>query len=181
MKIAARLDRNLYGPDRNQRYLWVHLEVPRRSDPAARQPLDISLVLDRSGSMAGEKIALARQAAINAVRLLRETDRCALVVYDNEVDLVAPARTVDATHRDLISRALNRVDARGSTDLFGGWTRGAEQIGDESAERLRRVLILTDGLANVGLCEPAEIVRHVRELNLRGRRDEHIRRRQRLR
>lgn len=168
MKITARIDRPIVGPTGGTRYLWVQLEVPRKAAQSARQPLDIALVLDRSGSMSGTKISLARQAAKGAAQLLRETDRCALVAYDNEVLTAVPTGAVDSGQRSRLSRALGSIDARGSTDLFGGWAGGAEQVSAEAPGRIRRVLLLTDGLANVGIVDPDIIQGHVRELNLRG-------------
>lgn len=168
MKISARIDRAIFGPGGGRRYLWVQLEAPRRAVLGARQPLDIALVLDRSGSMGGQKIALARQAAKGAAQLLRETDRCALVAYDEEVLTSVPTGAVDTTQRSLLNRALDALDARGSTDLFGGWAAGAEQVSADEPGRIRRVLLLTDGLANVGVTDPSVIRGHVRELNVRG-------------
>ena len=168
MKLSLGLDRRLYGPDGATRYLWVRIEVPRRSSPTPRSPVDISLVLDRSGSMGGQKIELAKRAAVQAVNLLRETDRCGLVAYDDEIIRAVRCRPLDPAQRTALLQALQGLHARGSTDLFGGWLAGAEDIGDEEANRVRRVLLLTDGLANVGVTQPNEIVHHVRELSLRG-------------
>jgi Ca-activated chloride channel family protein len=128
----------------------------------------VALVLDRSGSMSGPKLTLAKQAATQAVNLLRENDRCALVTYDDEVIKAVRCKPVDATQRASLSRALANLEARNSTNLFGGWLAGAEEISEAEDGRVRRVLILTDGLANVGITQPAEILRHVRELSLRG-------------
>jgi Ca-activated chloride channel family protein len=168
MKISARIDRSIVGPSGGCRYLWLQIEAPRRSGRSDRAPVDIALVLDRSGSMGGRKIALARHAAKGAAQLLRNTDRCALVAYDDRVVAAVPSGFVDASQRSLLSRAVDSLDARGSTDLFGGWAAGAEQVSEDAPGRIRRVLVLTDGLANVGIIEPDEIKGHVRELHLRG-------------
>lgn len=168
MNFRIALDRRLYGPAGGRRHLWARIEVPRSETRSRRAPLDIALVLDRSGSMSGSKIELAKQASALAVNLLRETDRCALVGYDDEITLAARVRPVDAAQRAALRDGLAALYARGSTNLFGGWMAGAEEISEAADGQLRRVLLLTDGLANVGVTEPAQILHHVRELALRG-------------
>ncbi len=151
------------------RYLRVSIEAPEAAPREDRTPVNISLVLDRSGSMAGEKIERAREAAIGAVRSLRAEDRFSAVFYDNRIDLVMPSRQASAAARAEAERAIGAVRARGSTNLCGGWLRGCEQVAEHLADdAVGRTLLLTDGLANVGITAPEEIVAHARALRSRG-------------
>lgn len=151
------------------RHLWVRIEAPRSARPeTARSPLDIELVLDRSGSMGGSKIEYTRWAARMVANLLRESDRAGLVAYDDEILGLAACQKLDGSQRARLLDAIDRLYARGSTNLFGGWLAGAEELSRLDGERVRRVLIMTDGLANVGVTDHAEILHHVRELASRG-------------
>jgi Ca-activated chloride channel homolog len=169
MNVHIALDRRLYGPQGAMRHLWVRIEAPRSKRSASkRQPLDIELVLDRSGSMGGAKIEYTRQAASMAVNLLRGSDRCGLVAYDDEILALARCRAIDSEQRSRLLGGVGQLYARGSTNLFGGWLAGSEELSSLDGGRIRRVLMMTDGLANVGVTNRAEILHHVRELSVRG-------------
>ncbi len=123
-----------------------------------KTPLNISLVLDRSGSMGGEKIRYAREAAAFLVRRLRPTDVVSVVAFDGQVQTVAEPATGDAQAG--LPAAIEAIDVRGSTNLSGGWLRGRElvsRIANGPKGAVKRVLLLTDGQANVGVTDPAAL------------------------
>jgi Ca-activated chloride channel family protein len=143
-------------------------------DPNARlaAPVDVAFVLDRSGSMGGEKLALAKEGISLALERLRPTDRVALVIYDDEVEVVQPLTDAAPAAVARLQRALRPLDTGGSTFLSGGWIAGCQELANAPAEdtgrtRIRRTILLTDGLANVGMLDPQELAKHASQLRKR--------------
>lgn len=124
-------------------------------DAAVRPPQALALVIDRSGSMAGRPLAEARRCAEFVVGRLRGDDAVALVQFDDRVQrLWPPAPLGDG---QALRAAIAGIEAGGSTNLHGGWRDGAEALADRAGIGLRRVILLSDGQANVGCTDPAEI------------------------
>jgi len=161
MTYDIRIDRHLIrAAGGSVRYALVSITAPQAPPKAGREPLQVSLVLDRSGSMGGPKIALAREAVRQALQALRPADRFSLVVYDEEITTVVESAKATAEARRNAMEKLARVDARGSTDLHGGWRAGCDQLAAHlDAEHVGRCLLLTDGQANVGISDPAELAK----------------------
>lgn len=168
--LRVRSDRRfIRSAHRSERFVLVEVEAPPAPRQAQREPVNLAFVLDRSGSMSGQKISLAKQAIETAVDRLLPTDRFAIVCYDDRIDVVVETTSASREAKANAIQRLRAIDARGSTDLGGGWLRGAEQVALAMAPAgVNRTLVLTDGLANVGIVDPAELARHARELRARG-------------
>ncbi|MEM6884564.1 MAG: VWA domain-containing protein [Verrucomicrobiota bacterium] len=123
-----------------------------------RVPLNLAVVLDRSSSMSGAKIEQARQAAMLLVDQLEAKDTFSLVVYNNEVKVLIPAQPVN--NKEWIRRKIQSIQSGGSTALYGGVEAGSRQLRDYlDQERINRVILLSDGKANVGPKTPHELAR----------------------
>ena len=121
-----------------------------------RVPVNVALVIDKSGSMGGEKIRKAKEAALAAVDRLSKDDIISVVAYDSSVRVLVPATKV--SDRETIRSGINQLSAGGSTALFAGVGKGAAEIRKFLEEdRVNRVILLSDGLANVGPDSPGEL------------------------
>lgn len=134
--------------------LLVRIVAPENVSPSSDRPqLNVGLVIDRSGSMTGAKLQRAREAASFCVRQLGKHDRNSVVAFETEVRTIVHGRPV--TDPAPILRAIGGIEQGGSTALFEGWTRGAEEVAAGLAPSgVNRVILLTDGQANVGVTDP---------------------------
>jgi Ca-activated chloride channel family protein len=131
--------------------LFIKVELTGAIPPAGqeRAPINVAIVLDRSGSMSGEKIQNARQAAMAALEYLNSSDTIALVTYDDTVDV--PFAAAKLENKQAVQRAIRRIDTGGMTALYAGVSEGAKQLTRFlDRERINRIVLISDGLANVG-------------------------------
>jgi Ca-activated chloride channel family protein len=158
--------------------ILLQITAPEIARRRQRPSLDLAFIVDRSGSMAGGAFELARQGVEHALRLLDGQDTASVIVYDDRIDTLLSQRLLNAEAHDKAVRRLRRVGPRGSTDLAGGWLTGCDQLApiadgtrvvrNGGSRSIVRALLLTDGLANVGMTDADEIAQHAAELAARG-------------
>jgi len=92
ISFGLRSDRSLLSCEPDERLLLVDIHAPQPAGAKRRAPVNLALVVDRSGSMAGAKLKLALAAARQAIRALDERDRFSVVVFDDHVQVPIPSR-----------------------------------------------------------------------------------------
>jgi Ca-activated chloride channel family protein len=129
--------------------------------PAAGEdmvPVDLVVVLDRSGSMNGQKLSDARRAVIYLLERLGPKDRLSVVTYSDRVDVLFPLVQVNSSSRERLKALVRTITARGGTNLGSGLQNGIAALLQTAADRRqRKVILISDGLANHGITGPIQL------------------------
>jgi len=137
-------------------YLLAKVTGPKGENNREPLPLNLSVVIDRSGSMKGDKLKYVKLAAKELVSKLGKKDRLSLVAYDSTVQKLLRPRMVEEKQRYF--DAIAPLSSGDMTNLSGGWLQGCDDVGSELSEKgVNRVLLLTDGLANRGVSDPNKL------------------------
>ena len=157
LKMTARLSRKYITPEQNHTlYLLIDLEAAEKQAAGERLPVNLGFVIDRSGSMRGAKLDTTKQAVQFAVSHFTPQDIASLTVYDDEVQVLYPAKPVK--YKDELKGIVSRIFPGGMTNLSGGMTAGYQEVARNARpDQVNRVLLLTDGLANRGITEPKRL------------------------
>jgi Ca-activated chloride channel family protein len=124
------------------------------------QPVDMVIVLDKSGSMNGEKMAQAKRAVSHLVSALTARDRLGIVAYSDSTLTLSSLMPVTGDHANRLERAVTGISAAGATNLGAGLDRGLSFLtGAKDAGRLGKLILISDGLANRGVTDPAALGR----------------------
>ena len=147
---------SMLANEKQTNYLRVGLTGFDLPSAEKRPPVNVAIVLDKSGSMQGDKIEQARSAAIEAVGRLGDDDIVSIVVYADVVEVLVPA--TKASDRQAIVSAIEKIQSQGGTALFAGVSKGAAELRKfKQEDRVNRVILLSDGLANVGPASTSEL------------------------
>lgn len=157
--IDLRWGNTQVSPQQPEAVLQIGFTTHKSSQFIDNTPLNICLVIDRSGSMSGTRIAHARQSALQLLNKLRPQDYVSLVVFDHQVDVLL--KHEPATNKMKIRQAIQGIDTRGSTDLNSGLIKGYELVAQQYKENANnKVLMLTDVLTNTGQVDIEAIVKN---------------------
>jgi Ca-activated chloride channel family protein len=137
-------------------YIKVGIKGYETDGSIDRPPVNVAIVLDRSGSMSGDKIRQAKEAAKYAVDLLGPQDILSIITYESTVDVLMPATRVADKNR--VKSLIDEIQIAGSTALFAGVSKGAEELRKFlDRDRVNRIILLSDGIANVGPDSPGAL------------------------
>lgn len=156
IKLRTELGQSSYFGEKGQKtYLRIDLEGIRREE-TERTPVNIAIVIDKSGSMNGNKLAQAKEAAIMAVERLGRDDYVSIITYSSKVDVLMPSTRV--TNTTEFRHRIKSIRSNGQTALYAGTKRGIHELEEFLDEnRVNRVILLSDGLANVGPSKPSDL------------------------
>jgi Ca-activated chloride channel family protein len=169
LSLAIRVGNRLaFAAERTRQHVLT--QVTALGAPASggrRMPVNVALVIDRSGSMEGEPLEYVKRACNHVVDLLSPEDVLSIVTFEETVDVLMPARRV--TDPNLIKQHIARITPGNTTNLFDGlYAAGAQASSVPLDGYVTRLLLLTDGEPTAGLRDFQSIVNLVADLKTRG-------------
>jgi Ca-activated chloride channel family protein len=168
IKLKAELSQTVLPEGKDGRvYLRVALEGLEQEEEGERIPANVMLVIDQSGSMKGQRLEQAKEAALMAAERLGDDDVLGIVSYSDNAYIRVPAgKFRDA---DAVRSAIRRLQANGRTALYAGVSQGLRELSEfVDPYKVNRVILLSDGLANVGPSTPRELAALGREAGADG-------------
>lgn len=168
-KLSAALSgqRLLHGSDGE---MFLSLELATNDVISKeRPPMSLAIVIDHSGSMQGKSLQQAKKAARGLLDQLSEQDSVAIVQYDDHAEVLQAMQRLDVETRDHMHNIIKGIRADGSTNLHGGLTLGRDEVMRNLTKGgVNRVILLSDGKANVGMTDPASLGRVALEASDKG-------------
>jgi Ca-activated chloride channel homolog len=169
MVVSARLVTGRILPGTQEHNLAVTITAPPTESATARPPLSLAIVIDRSGSMHGQPIENARVAALSMLRQLDVRDAFTVVTYSSSSETVIPMKRATDASKAEARAAIETIDDDGGTCISCGLETAARELAHSPIEGgLRRILLISDGQANVGLHERDELAQLAAHTAARG-------------
>lgn len=165
VNLVVKSEYSVYSKDKvNSVYVNCNIKAPECPE-LDRKPVDLVVVLDRSGSMSGSKLELCKKTIEFLIRELSPKDRLSIVSYDTNVRTDMRLTLMDNKGTQSTEGILKRIRAGSATNLSGGLLAGVQEIQSETRtdggnpNPIQSVLLLTDGLANHGITDTSGIIK----------------------
>jgi len=136
---------------RGETFLMLEARANQSDKPKAQGQVNLSIVIDRSGSMKGTRLRNAINAAIGAVERLHDGDMVSVVTFDTRTEVVVPASVIGSASRNTIVSAISGISLGGDTCISCGIETGMAEMSAAGGTRINRMIVLSDGDANHGL------------------------------
>jgi Ca-activated chloride channel homolog len=170
LEVTAGLDHDaVLRGQAQERFLVVNITGPEETGRSFRRPVDMAVVIDASGSMSARgKIDYAKRAAKLIASEMTPEDTFSLITFNDEATTIISGSS-PVQDPALIHRQIDRIYEGGGTNLFDGMSRGASEVERVlDSEAVGRVVILSDGHANVGVTDPASLSRYAASIATKG-------------
>jgi len=166
--LDTRWGNNVFSMSQREAVLQIGFTTAAVNERIDLRPLNLALVIDKSGSMAADdKMSRVKESLRTLLSKLRPDDIISIVVFDTEARVLFPANRIGDGYE--LRRLIDCIEPDGSTNINGGLMLGYKEARKNfRKDATNRVILLTDGIANVGVVEPKQIAANSSELNGQG-------------
>ena len=158
MHVKAHLDVDMVAVETTDRIsLMVDLTAPIGDAQKTRPGQAVQLVLDRSGSMTGDRFRSAKQSILKLLDRLAPQDSFGLVAFDDQALVIAPIRPMADHDLPSLKKVIRELQTGGSTDLSAGYFLGLRELTRVNTNNGATLILISDGYANAGIKDPTEL------------------------
>ncbi|MFL5320936.1 MAG: vWA domain-containing protein [Myxococcaceae bacterium] len=167
VQLTAKLSHPVVSTGVNEVYAEISLTAAQ-AEKGPRRPVSLALVIDRSGSMHGDKLNRAKEAALKLIDQLAPSDRLAIIHYGGDV-VALPSLEATAANKAKMIDFVSRIVDSGDTNIGAGLDQASTELTEKMKDySVNRIILLSDGQPTSGLVNPESLVLAVGELRRHG-------------
>ena len=158
MHVKAHLDVDMVALEATDKVsLMLDLTAPIGDAQKSRAGQAVQVVLDRSGSMSGDRLQSAKLSLLKLIDRLAPQDSFGLVAFDDQALVIAPMRSISDHDLSTLKKVIRELNTGGQTDLSAGYLMGLRELSRANTNNGATLLLISDGHANAGIKDPIEL------------------------